>query len=154
MTFTKWSNLLLLLICIIMTVILALNELVDISKFKGSLTALDAYINFTSISLGFLATVISMLTILVKQKYLGSVLNDSNARMDFIILGVISIVTGFLSVIFAVILTFVIANENVGNLVSLITSILFASSSIFYLYNLFLFILINLLSIFSLDKGN
>lgn len=154
MTFTKWSNLLLLLICIIMTVILALNELVDISKFKGSLTALDAYINFTSISLGFLATVISMLTILVKQKYLGSVLDEPRARVDFIILGTISIVTGFLSVILAVILTFIIANENPENSLSLIFSILFAISSIFYLYNLFLFILINLLSIFKLNQDD
>lgn len=152
MSFTKISNLLLFIICIGVMILLSCFGLADISKFSGSLTALDAYINFTSISIGFLATVISMLTVLIKQKYLASVLNNKKAKVDFIILGVISIITGFLSVILAVVLTFIIANKNVDTLLSLILSIIFAISSIFYLYNLFLFILINLLSIFSISQ--
>ncbi|HAR6425388.1 TPA: hypothetical protein I1802_000024 [Staphylococcus pseudintermedius] len=148
MSFTKTSNISLLFICAIVLLTLYCQGLADISRYRGTLTALDAYINFASISIGFLATVISMLTVLIKQKYLGSVLNSKKAKEDFIILGVISIVTGFLSVILAVVLTFIIANGNTGNAISVTISILFVSSSIFYLYNLFLFILINLLSIF------
>ncbi|MBE9453173.1 hypothetical protein IM157_03640 [Staphylococcus epidermidis] len=154
MSFTKISNLLLLIICIVVMKVLYCYGLADISKFSGSLTALDAYINFTSISIGFLATVISMLTVLIKQKYLGSVLNNKEAKVDFIILGVISIISGFLSVILAVVLTFIIANKNLDTLSSLILSIIFSISSIFYLYNLFLFILINLLSIFSINQSD
>lgn len=136
-TFVRISNALLFISCFVLIIILYSRGLLNVSQYKGTLTALDAYINFTSISIGFLATVISMLTVIIKQKYLGSVLSDKTAKQDFIILGVISIITGFISVIIAVILTFIISNGNIEALVSTIMSAIFIFASVFYLYNFY-----------------
>lgn len=136
-TFVRISNALLFISCFVLIIILYSRGLLNVSQYKGTLTALDAYINFTSISIGFLATVISMLTVIIKQIYLGSVLSDKTAKQDFIILGVISIITGFISVIIAVILTFIISNGNIEALVSTIMSAIFIFAFVFYLYNFY-----------------
>lgn len=119
-----------------------------IYEYKGTATAIDAYINFASITIGFLATVISMLFVLVKQDFMKEVLAKKESKQDFIMLGSISILTGFISIILAVILTFIIANGNVVGTFSKSISIILIDVIIIYIVNVVLFLLVNLISIF------
>ncbi|ULG74173.1 hypothetical protein [Macrococcus brunensis] len=148
MTFSKISN---LIIFILMTILIYIGYKVkfDISVFKGTSTALEAYINFSSISLGFLGTIISMVTVLSKQPFLQSVLSKKEAKADFILLGIMTLLSGFITIILAVSLTFIIGNENTGNNISLFTGNILIALIILYFWNFILFLIINLFSIFN-----
>lgn len=148
MTISKIINIAILIIAII-GLCLCIHNNFDISVHKGTETALEAYINFSSISLGFLGTIISMVTVLSKQDFLKSVLAKQEAKKDFIMLGALSVVCGLISIILSVSLTFIIGNTSTGTIYSFWVSNILWISILFYFINFIMFLIINLFSIFS-----
>ncbi|MCI2848325.1 hypothetical protein [Staphylococcus hominis] len=121
----------------------------NITKIDGTDKAIEAYINFSSITVGFFATVISILTVLIKQKFFSQVMSKKSAKSDFIFIGVMTISCGFISLVLAVILSFIIGNGKVNDCFSNIIGIVFLISAIMYVINLMIFLLVTLVSIFS-----
>ncbi len=146
-TFPRWTNVIILIMVIIGSILAFCKDL-NLLSLEGTASAIDAYINFSSITIGFLATLISMLFVLAKQDFLKNLLAKREAKVDFVVLGCISIVTGFVSLILSVITTFLIANGNNCGPISLIIGILLIDFIIFYLVNVILFLIVNLISVF------
>lgn len=148
LTMSRVVNIILLIILIFLSIII-FKTCNDISKIDGIEKAVEAYINFSSITIGFFATVISMLTVLLKQKFFNKVIDKKTAKHDFILIGILTILFGFISLILAVIISFIIANGTINYYISNSICVIFLSTATIYIVNLALFLLVTLFSIFS-----
>lgn len=148
LTLTRSINISSITVLLVSGILIGINTN-NITKIGGTDKAIEAYINFSSITIGFFATVISILTVLIKQKFFSQVMSKESAKYDFILIGVLTIICGFISLILAVILSFVIGNGKINDCLSNIIGIVFLISAIMYIINLMLFLLVTLFSIFS-----
>lgn len=138
MRFSYWFIIVTAIISITLSVIVYLYF--PIFKFKGFDKALDGILLLSSICLGFYGACLSVLASIFNTKIVREVMNDKNYRFEFIMVSILSLLTGFILVMITIIYQVLMENGEVAFSIMNITNA-------FWLFFLFIFLASSLLFI-------
>ncbi|APC46485.1 hypothetical protein B4065_0148 [Caldibacillus thermoamylovorans] len=118
-------------------------------KIDGFDKALESVLQFSSISLGFYGTCMSVLASIFNTKVVKGIMKDKEDRMEFIIIACSTLIIGFLTVITTIVYQVMIENKNVSNLCLDLISSFWSSVCVMFICTIFLFTIISFLIFFN-----
>lgn len=118
-------------------------------KIDGFDKALESVLQFSSISLGFYGTCMSVLASIFNTKVVKGIMKDKEDRMEFIIIACSTLIVGFLTVVTTIVYQVMIENKNVSNLCLDLVSSFWSAFCVMFVCMIFLFTVISFLIFFN-----
>lgn len=127
---------------------LIINKVFNLYDLTGFDKALEGFLLFASITLGFFGTCISILPSLIKSDIVKDILNIKGYKFDFILITLFTIVTGFVGIVTTITFQILLENKAIPVLVQNLVTRLWVGLSVSYLTYLCLFVIMIMMILF------
>ncbi|MGN8647900.1 hypothetical protein ACTNEO_05095 [Gracilibacillus sp. HCP3S3_G5_1] len=121
-------------------------------NFKGFEKALEGVLLFSSISLGFYGACLSVIASIFNSKVVKEIMGEKEDKIEFVVLVVTTLITGFLTVVLTIIYQVLIENGSVKVEVLGVINGFWAGLGIMFVAMNIIFVLVSFMIFFNNDK--